>query len=171
MNGMEHLKKIAVIGGGSWATALMKILSENKASGKSQLSSLSWWVRSEEKAEYIRQHKHNPDYISSIEFDTKHIQISANLLELVSEADTLVIAIPAAFLESALENLPKDIFKDKVWGAKGYKTIRIKNDEVFDGSFELLLETELSSNCKCHQGFSAYYQTNCWRLFYRSLWH
>jgi glycerol-3-phosphate dehydrogenase (NAD(P)+) len=110
---MENLKRIAVIGGGSWATALMKILSENKASGKSQLSSLSWWVRSEEKAEYIREHKHNPDYISSIAFDTEHIKISSNLLELVLEADTLLIAIPAAFLENALAALPKDIFKDK----------------------------------------------------------
>ncbi|MFY8191364.1 MAG: NAD(P)H-dependent glycerol-3-phosphate dehydrogenase, partial [Bacteroidia bacterium] len=110
---MENLKRIAVIGGGSWATALMKILSENKASGKSRLSSLSWWVRSEEKAEYIRVHKHNPDYISSIAFDTEHIKISSNLLELVLEADTLLIAIPAAFLENALAALPKDIFKDK----------------------------------------------------------
>lgn len=113
MKGMENLKRIAVIGGGSWATALMKILSENKASGKSQLSSLSWWVRSEEKAEYMRQHKHNPDYISSIEFDLAQIKISANLLELVQEADTILIAIPAAFLEDALATLPKDIFKDK----------------------------------------------------------
>ncbi|MCG9878968.1 MAG: NAD(P)H-dependent glycerol-3-phosphate dehydrogenase [Bacteroidia bacterium] len=111
---MENLKSIAVIGGGSWATALMKILSENKASGKSNLESLSWWVRSEEKAEYIRTHRHNPDYISSIEFNIPHIKVSSNLLELVAEADTLLIAIPAAFLESSLATLPKEIFKDKV---------------------------------------------------------
>lgn len=111
---MENLKRIAVIGGGSWATALMKILSENKASGKSNLESLSWWVRSEEKAEYMRNHRHNPDYISSIEFNTNHIKISSNLLELVSEADTLLIAIPAAFLEASLAAIPKEIFKDKV---------------------------------------------------------
>ncbi len=114
MNGMENLNRIAVIGGGSWATALMKILSENKATGKAHISSLSWWVRTEEKAEYIKQHGHNPDYISSIEFDTSHIKISAQLLELVLEADTLVIAIPAAFLEDALANLPQDVFKDKI---------------------------------------------------------
>ncbi|MDP3930116.1 MAG: NAD(P)H-dependent glycerol-3-phosphate dehydrogenase [Bacteroidota bacterium] len=110
---MERLSKIAVIGGGSWATALMKILSENKASGKSNLSALSWWVRSEEKAEYIKEHRHNPDYISSIEFNTQHIKVSSNLLELVLEADTLLIAIPAAFLESALAHLPKEIFVNK----------------------------------------------------------
>lgn len=111
---MENLKSIAVIGGGSWATALMKILSENKASGKSNLKSLSWWVRSEEKAEYIRNHRHNPDYISSIEFNTNEIKISSNLLELITEADTLLIAIPAAFLEASLAAIPKEIFKDKV---------------------------------------------------------
>ena len=54
---------VAVIGGGSWATALIKILSNNT-------DNIHWWVRSAETAEYIRKHRHNPKYISDVEIDT-----------------------------------------------------------------------------------------------------
>jgi glycerol-3-phosphate dehydrogenase (NAD(P)+) len=110
---MMNLKRVAVIGGGSWATALVKILSDNKASGKSGLQSLSWWVRSEEKAAYMRQHRHNPDYISSIEIHPEHVEVSANLVEVISGADVLVIAIPAAFLEASLSACDNSLFQGK----------------------------------------------------------
>ncbi len=110
---MVDIKRIAIIGGGSWATALVKILSENKASGKSKLDSIAWWVRSEEKAEYIRTHHHNPDYISSIEIHPDHVKVGSNLNEIIEEAELLVIAIPAAFLEASLQNCSKEIFKNK----------------------------------------------------------
>ncbi|OYU94522.1 MAG: glycerol-3-phosphate dehydrogenase [Bacteroidetes bacterium B1(2017)] len=110
---MVNLTRVAVIGGGSWATALVKILSDNKASGKSGLTSLSWWVRSEEKANYIRTHHHNPDYISSIEIHPEVVNVSSNLEEVVTGADLLVIAIPAAFLEASLASCSKDLFNDK----------------------------------------------------------
>lgn len=111
---MVNLNSVAVIGGGSWATALVKILSENKASGKSPLKSLTWWVRTEEKAAYIRNHKHNPDYISSIEIHPDHVCVSSNLEEVVRGAQLLVIAIPAAFLEASLSTCSDDLFKDKI---------------------------------------------------------
>jgi glycerol-3-phosphate dehydrogenase (NAD(P)+) len=110
---MMNLKRVAVIGGGSWATALVKILSDNKASGKSGLQSLSWWVRSEEKAAYMRQHRHNPDYISSIEIHPEQVDVSANLVEVISSADVLVIAIPAACLEASLSACDKSLFQGK----------------------------------------------------------
>ncbi len=110
---MVDIKRIAIIGGGSWATALVKILSENKASGKSKLESISWWVRSEEKAEYIRTHHHNPDYISSIEIHPDHVKVGSNLNEIIEDAELLVIAIPAAFLETSLEGCSKKSFKNK----------------------------------------------------------
>lgn len=111
---MVNLKSIAVIGGGSWATALVKILSENKATGKSSIESLSWWVRSEEKAEYMRTHRHNPDYISSIEIHPEHVTVSSNLEDLIRNSDVLLIAIPAAFLEASLSSISPELFKDKI---------------------------------------------------------
>ncbi|MDZ4668761.1 MAG: NAD(P)H-dependent glycerol-3-phosphate dehydrogenase [bacterium] len=111
---MINLKSIAVIGGGSWATALVKILSENKASGKSKIESLSWWVRSEEKAEYIRTHRHNPDYISSIEIHPDQVKVSANLQEVIEGAEVLLVVIPAAFLETSLSDCNPDTIKKKI---------------------------------------------------------
>jgi glycerol-3-phosphate dehydrogenase (NAD(P)+) len=60
-------QNIAVIGGGSWATALVKILIEHKELHNSNIHKLQWWVRSEEKANFIREKHHNPDYLSTIE--------------------------------------------------------------------------------------------------------
>jgi glycerol-3-phosphate dehydrogenase (NAD(P)+) len=110
---MVTINSIAVIGGGSWATALVKILSESRANGNTTLNSLTWWVRSEEKAEYIRKHKHNPDYISSIEIHPDLVTVNSNLAEVVKEAQVLVIAIPAAFLEASLGTCAKELFKGK----------------------------------------------------------
>ena len=58
---MEDSKKIAVIGGGSWATALVKILCNN-------LSSVNWWMRNEGAVAHILKFRHNPNYLQSVEF-------------------------------------------------------------------------------------------------------
>lgn len=111
---MNRLNRIAVIGGGSWATALVKILSEHALVGATDGFTLQWWVRTEEKAEYIRNNHHNPDYISSIEIHPEKVSVSANLEEVVTNADALLIAIPAAFMESSLLSISKELFKGKV---------------------------------------------------------
>ncbi len=111
---MVKIENIAVIGGGSWATALIKILSEHKKSSGSKINKLFWWVRSEEKAEYIRKNHHNPDYISSIEIHPDVVEISSDLEAVVMQSDLLLIAIPAAFLEASLRPCAKELFADKV---------------------------------------------------------
>lgn len=111
---MVKTENIAVIGGGSWATALIKILSEHKKSADSKINKLSWWVRSEEKAAYIRTNHHNPDYISSIEIHPEWVSVSSNLQDVIKDAELLVIAIPAAFLEASLAVCSKEQFKDKI---------------------------------------------------------
>ena len=84
-------KKIAVIGGGSWATAQVKILCNN-------LNKVYWFVRSEEQVNHILQFKHNPKYLQSVEFDTKKVVVSSNLEEILKEAQYIIIATPSAFL-------------------------------------------------------------------------
>lgn len=111
---MNRLERIAVIGGGSWATALVKILCEHKASPDSQIKQLHWWVRSEEKAVYIQTNRHNPDYISSIEVHPELINVTHHLETVIQNADALLIAIPAAFLEKSLADIPKELFQGKV---------------------------------------------------------
>jgi glycerol-3-phosphate dehydrogenase (NAD(P)+) len=99
--------RIAVIGGGSWATALVKILSNNT-------SNISWWVRKKETAEYIRRYHHNPEYISDVYVDTKKVTVTSDIKQAVSEAEILILAVPSAFLKDALKPLPKEALKNKI---------------------------------------------------------
>ena len=92
------MSKIAVIGGGSWATALVKILSENG-------SNVNWWVRGEDTVRFIAQFNHNPKYLSSVELNMKRIAVNNDLLDVVRHSDLLIMAIPAAFLKSSLSVL------------------------------------------------------------------
>ncbi len=69
---MKNNLNYAVIGSGSWATAIVKILSDN-------LNSIAWYVRNNETLDYIQKNKHNPNYLSSVELNLSKLQISANL--------------------------------------------------------------------------------------------
>ena len=106
---MLSKSKIAVIGGGSWATALTKILLNN-------VDSISWWVRREETAEHIRTFGHNPNYISSIEFDQKKLNVSTNLKETIKNSEVLFLVIPSAFLHSEFvrAKITAEDLKDKI---------------------------------------------------------
>ena len=104
---MENKKNIAVIGGGSWATALVKILCNN-------LPSVHWWMRNDDAVDHILKFKHNPNYLQSVEFDLSKIHVSSNLEEIISKADVVIIATPSAFLVKIFENFPVELFKDKV---------------------------------------------------------
>ncbi|HSH53182.1 MAG TPA: NAD(P)H-dependent glycerol-3-phosphate dehydrogenase [Bacteroidales bacterium] len=99
---MSHKPKIAVLGGGSWATANIKMLLKNT-------DHINWYMRSKEKIEFIKQHKHNNFYLSAVSLDTQKISFYSNVSDAVENADILIFAIPSAFLKSALENLSYDI--------------------------------------------------------------
>ena len=104
---MEEQKKIAVIGGGSWATALVKILCNN-------LNSVNWFMRNEGAVGHILKFRHNPNYLQSIEFDLNKINVSSDLVEIIRPADVVIIATPSAFLVKLFENFPNELLKDKV---------------------------------------------------------
>jgi len=95
---MEFNKKVAVLGGGSWATAIVKILTEN-------LEEVNWWMRDEESAEYIKKFHHNKKYIQSIQFDINRLNISTNIQEIIDDSDILIIAIPSPYLATAFEEM------------------------------------------------------------------
>lgn len=95
---MSNTKKFAVLGGGSWATAIVKMLSEN-------LDEIGWYMRSVYAKEHIANAQHNPNYLSSVEFRTEQLKLSNDINEIVDWADYLIFAIPSAFLNSELEKL------------------------------------------------------------------
>ncbi len=95
---MKSESKIGVIGGGSWATAIVKMLCEN-------VDSVNWWMRNEEVIEHINTYGHNPNYISDAELKKSKLNLSSNINEIVKNSDYLVLAVPSAFLKSTLESL------------------------------------------------------------------
>lgn len=90
--------RCAVIGHGSWATAIVKVLCENEPS-------VGWYVRNTEVLESLRSEGRNPKYLTDAEFDTERIRPSDNLDEVVSAADIVILAVPSAYLKSTLEPL------------------------------------------------------------------
>lgn len=103
---MEN-RKIAVIGGGSWATAIAKILLHTH-------QEIFWWVREEEIKEGLVQEGCNPLYLSSVEFPKERIHVSNDITEIVQQADTLVLVVPAVYLPGVWENLDPALLQDKL---------------------------------------------------------
>jgi glycerol-3-phosphate dehydrogenase (NAD(P)+) len=103
---MSQTQRIAVIGGGSWPTAIVKMLCNNTGS-------VNWWLRSEETIDYIRKYKHNPNYISSVQFDMDRLQLSNKLEDTIAHSDIVILAVPSAFLDTTLKGLDRGVFAGK----------------------------------------------------------
>ncbi|WP_340199521.1 NAD(P)H-dependent glycerol-3-phosphate dehydrogenase [Ascidiimonas sp. W6] len=103
---MSSPLKFAVVGGGSWATAIVKMLTSN-------LDEIGWYMRSVYAKEHILNAKHNPNYLSSVEFRTEQLKLSNDINEIAEWADYLIFAIPSAFLHEELKKLTVSI-QDKV---------------------------------------------------------
>ncbi len=104
---MKDDKKVAVIGGGSWATALVKILCNN-------LPSTNWWMRNDQAVDHILKYRHNPNYLQSVEFDLDKINISNDLNAIITQSDIIIIATPSAFLVSIFKDINPNLLKDKI---------------------------------------------------------
>ena len=95
-----------ILGGGSWATALAKILTDNG-------HTIHWWIRDEANINLFKQRKHNPHYVSSIYFNISLIHFSTNAAQVIAQANTIIIAVPSAYITQALGTLPSDAFVHK----------------------------------------------------------
>ena len=102
---MSLIKNIAVIGGGSWATAIVKMLSENQ-------KSVSWWMRNEDNIAHIKCYGNNPSYISAAELFPNKLTIDSDINAIAEAADCIVLAVPSVFLTTTLKSLSVSI-KDK----------------------------------------------------------
>ena len=104
---MSEIKnKVGVIGGGSWATALVKILCNN-------LDNIGWWMRSEEAVDHIQKYQHNLRYLQSVEFNLDKINVSTDLREIITSSEIILIAAPSAFLSAIFKDLPKELMEGK----------------------------------------------------------
>ncbi|MBN9293341.1 MAG: NAD(P)H-dependent glycerol-3-phosphate dehydrogenase [Flavobacteriia bacterium] len=104
---MEENYSIGVIGGGSWATALVKILCNN-------VTKLNWYVRSEDSVNYIKKYRRNPKYLQAVDLNTDKIELTSCLKTTLEKSDVIIIATPSAFLVTLFEGIDASAFKDKI---------------------------------------------------------
>jgi glycerol-3-phosphate dehydrogenase (NAD(P)+) len=98
--------KVGVMGGGSWATAIAKII------GMTQ-TYFNWYMRRPEQIEEFKNFGHNPSYLTSVKFNTENIQFYDNINDVVENCDTLIFATPSPFLKQHLQKLHTPL-KDKM---------------------------------------------------------
>ncbi len=97
--------KTAIIGGGSWATAIAKII-------LTQEESINWYLRRDDQIECFKRLEHNPSYLTGVHFDTSRIQFSSDLNNIIRESEILIFVTPSPYLKTQLKKLKTKI-KDK----------------------------------------------------------
>lgn len=97
---MQKVNKILVVGGGSWATANIKMLGDNTVEKE-----IFWWMRNPEAVEHVQKFGHNPNYLSSVEVKLPAQNVSTDLRSLIVAADLILLNVPAAFLKEALAGI------------------------------------------------------------------
>ena len=97
--------KIAIIGGGSWATAIAKIV-------LSHTQHIGWYMRRDDRIEDFKRMGHNPAYLTSVHFNIKNIFFSSDINEIVKSYDTLIFVTPSPYLKNHLKKL-KTRIRDK----------------------------------------------------------
>ena len=102
---MSETGRIAIIGGGSWATAIAKIVVQHT-------HHIGWYMRREDQIDDFRRMGHNPSYLTSVHFNTQEIAFSNDLNKIVADYDTLVFVVPSPYLKNHLRKL-KTRLKEK----------------------------------------------------------
>ena len=101
---MENCGTIAIMGGGSWATAIAKMMLE-------QNDSIYWYMRRDDRIEEFRRLGHNPAYLTSVHFDVDRIHFSSDINKVVENSDTLIFVTPSPYLKSHLKK-----HGEVIWG-------------------------------------------------------
>ena len=102
---MFNVGKVAIIGGGSWATAIAKIV-------VGHTHHIGWYMRRDDRIEEFRRMSHNPAYLTSVHFNCDEIFFSSDINKIVEAYDTLVFVTPSPYLKNHLKKLKARI-RDK----------------------------------------------------------
>jgi glycerol-3-phosphate dehydrogenase (NAD(P)+) len=133
---MGKQPKFAVIGGGSWATAIAKMLCAN-------VSEIAWYMRNAQAIAHLKEFHHNPNYLSSVEFHVEKLRLTADINEAVEYADYLIFAIPSAFLSGELAKM----------------TVSLKGKVVFSAIKGIVPETSLIVGEHFHEAYDIPYDS------------
>ncbi|MEP6467160.1 MAG: NAD(P)H-dependent glycerol-3-phosphate dehydrogenase, partial [Parafilimonas sp.] len=138
--------QFGILGSGSWATALAKILTDGGAN-------IYWHVRNADTITHLNQRRHNPHYLSSAYFDTNRLHLSSNINYVIEACDTILVVIPSAYVHQSLSSLNKDAFANKkiISAIKGI--LPEKNqllNEYLEENFQVDLKNYFTVLGPCH---------------------
>ncbi len=143
---MDTNTSIGVIGNGSWATALAKILTDN---GRV----INWWLRKESSVQHLLNRHHNPDYLTSVGFLPESIRPTSDLQQVIEQSQVVVFAVPSAYAEEVLESVPAELWGSRklISAVKGImpKSNLLLNDHL-DRHYGLPIEQYVSITGPCH---------------------
>ena len=142
---MNAMGKVAVIGSGSWATALAKLLMAN-------CQRIGWYFHRQEAIDEFLRCGHNPVYLSDVSFDTTRIDFTSDVNEAVRNADTLLIVVPSPYLLDTADKITEDISaKNIVSAVKGIvpKSSMLVTD-FFQSRFGCKSDNLLAIGGPCH---------------------
>ena len=110
---MSYENNIAVLGAGSWGTAIIKMLCEN-------VNEVLWYVRNSDHANEIIKLKRNPKYLKDLEIDVDKLLISSDIEMIIKKSNIIILAIPSPYINESLEKY-KPILNQKIIfsGSKG----------------------------------------------------
>lgn len=135
-----------IVGSGSWATALTKILTDNN-------HQVNWWVRSELIIQHLLQRRHNPNYLSSVYFDTSLLSLHTDVSAVIEGSDIIVIAIPSAYVRGTFQSLDRSAFAGKkvISAVKGIlpESNLLVNDYL-ENNFDFSLNNYFTVMGPCH---------------------
>ena len=136
---MDTNKKIAVLGGGSWATAIIKMLFENISPG----NKINWYIRDKEVINSIKETRRNPKYLSSVEIELDKVNFYVDINQTIKDSDVLIFVIPSAFLKGAMAEVSADMSKKMVVSA--IKGIVPDENHIIGEYFDINFNVPLSS--------------------------
>ena len=125
-----NTKKIGILGGGSWATALIKLLSESKT-----VETVNWYIRNAENIKHIKKHKKNKYYLSTVKLNTNKLDLSNDINFIINNSDILIFAIPSAFIKESLSENNIDLSSKYIISA--VKGIIPGDNQIFAEYFKL----------------------------------
>lgn len=135
-----------ILGSGSWGTAIAKILTDNG-------NTIHWWNRSSEAIQHIMARHHNPQYLPAAHFDTAKLKLTTDPGEVIRNSDCIIIAVPSAYADNALQDLDKNIFEGKkvISAIKGIlPQSNLLLNEYLKNEFNLPLENYFAVLGPCH---------------------
>lgn len=106
---MNSLGKIGIIGGGSWATALAKIVLSTQGR-------ISWCLRTEGHIREFQRLGHNPTYLTSVAFDIGRIDFfeEADVNDFLRSCDTVILAVPSPYAKGYLKRMRNSVLRSKL---------------------------------------------------------